>query len=288
MGCQVAVAQYLSVAQTAFVVGRFAFSGLSVVMKPRKALGIFILGCMACSTGAIFARNGAAIAMVVLIMLFEAPLFPTVSETATSGLDELASRAEDIMISSICGGALLSFLFGLLADTVGDGSYAPIAGTNGLPTKIPKRNLNKVTSPRNGQSHATQSSTSPTANANVINMTGTATAFSLVVAFFCVVTLYIFIINIYKPYKRTLDAARTQEKQSEDDGERANGSIRSPVQLTRFKPRTAEDLVAVSNETQERIAELRAQLRGGRMPGPCELELQAPIGVPLRPSRTFP
>lgn len=309
MGCQVAVAQYLmayleenaglndtqgaqylSVAQTAFVVGRFAFSGLSMVMKPRKALGIFIFGCMACSTGAIYARNGAAIAMVVLIMLFEAPLFPTIFETATSGLDKLASRAEDIMISSICGGALLSPLFGLLADTVDGGLHTPIAGTDFVngPLEIPRRNLNEVTSPRNNQSHATQSSTSPTTDANVINMTGTATAFSLVVTFFCVVALYILIINIYKPYKRTLDAARTQEKQSEDDGERGNGSIRSLVQLTKFKSRTAEDLVAADNEMQERIAELRAQFRGGRTPGPYQLELQAPIGVPLRPSRTFP
>jgi FHS family L-fucose permease-like MFS transporter len=309
MGCQVAVAQYLmayleenaglndtqgaqylSVAQTAFVVGRFAFSGLSMVMKPRKALGIFIFGCMACSTGAIYARNGAAIAMVVLIMLFEAPLFPTIFETATSGLDKLASRAEDIMISSICGGALLSPLFGLLADTVDGGLHTSIAGTNFVngPLEIPRRNLNEVTSPRNNQSHATRSSTSPTADANVIKMTGTATAFSLVVAFFCVVALYILIINIYKPYKRTLDAARTQEKQSEDDGESGDGSIRSPIPLTKFKSRTAEDLVAAGNEEQERIAELRAQFRGGRMPGSYELEPEAPIGAPLRWSRTFP
>jgi FHS family L-fucose permease-like MFS transporter len=137
MGCQVAVAQYLmaylednaglndtqgawylSVAQTAFVVGRFAFSGLSLVVKPRKALGLFIFGCIACSTDAVFARDGAAIAMVVLIMLFEAPLFPTIFETATSELEKLASRAEDIMISSICGGALLPPLSGLLANQV--------------------------------------------------------------------------------------------------------------------------------------------------------------------------
>ena len=310
MGCQVAVAQYLmayleenaglndtqgaqylSVAQTAFVVGRFAFSGLSMVVKPRKALGIFIFGCMACSTGAILARNGAAIAMVVLIMLFEAPLFPTIFETATSGLDKLASRAEDIMISSICGGAFLSPLFGVLADTVGGGLYTPIAGTdivNGPLSEIPKRNLNEVTSPGNNQSNATQPSTSPTTPGNVINMTGTAAAFSLVVASFCVVALYVLIINIYKPYKRTLDAARTQEKQSGDDGECENGSIWFPTQLTKFKSRTTEDLVAAGNERQKRITELSAQLRGGRTPGPSELGLQAPIGVPLRPSKTFP
>jgi MFS transporter, FHS family, L-fucose permease len=310
MGCQVAVAQYLmayleenaglndtqgaqylSVAQTAFVVGRFAFSGLSMVVKPRKALGLFIFGCMACSTGAILARNKAAIAMVVLIMLFEAPLFPTIFETATSGLDKLASRAEDIMISSICGGALLSPLFGVVADAVGGGSYTATAGTdfvNGPLAEIPKRNLNEVTSPRNNQSNATQSSTSLTAPAKVINMTGTAAAFSLVVAFFCVVALYVLIINIYKPYKRTLDAARTQEKESEDDRHRENGSIQSPTQLTRFKSRTTEDLVAAGNEKQKHIAELPTQFRGGQTPGISELGLQAPIGVPLRSSRTCP
>ena len=52
---------------------------------------------------------------------------------------------------------------------------------------------------------------------HVIRMTGTGTAFSIIVASFCIVVLYILIISIYKPYERTLDASRAQEKEAKDD-----------------------------------------------------------------------
>jgi FHS family L-fucose permease-like MFS transporter len=320
MGCQVAVAQYLmaylednaglddtqgahylSVAQTAFVVGRFAFAGLSLVVKPRKALGLFIFGCIACSTGAVFARNGSATAMVILIMLFEAPLFPTIFETATSGLDKLASRAEDIMISSICGGALLSPLFGVLADKVSGGSKAPIAGADGITARqvtIPGELLDSISRPGGRQTYShertpisvkytTRSSPSPPGPANVINMTGTATAFSLVVGSFCVVALYILIINIYKPYKKTLDAARTQEKETEakedaETGTNSSSKTLPPIMLTTFNSRTLENLVTTPAE--QRVKALRTEFKGGTQ----EPVLRKPAEARLRQTKTSP
>jgi FHS family L-fucose permease-like MFS transporter len=271
MGCQVAVAQYLmaylednaslddtqgahylSVAQTAFVVGRFIFAGLSVVVKPRKALGWFVFGCIACSTGAVFARNGAAIAMVVLIMLFEAPLFPTIFETATSGLEKLASRAEDIMISSICGGALLSPLFGLLADKVASGSNTPPAGSDGIIMRQAQLSVRLDLKGNQGNpisvQHATRSNTLPSAAPNAITMTGTATAFSIVVGSFCVVALYVLIINIYKPYKKTLDASRTQENDREvPPGTESGKSTDSSSSSTSDRPSIMLNGIQVKN-----------------------------------------
>lgn len=140
MGCQVTVAQnvldygkeidgatlaqgavYLSIAQALFVVGRFTFAGLCKFfkLKPRHVLLGFNLGCMASSTAAIFLPGKAGIAMLSLIMFFEGPMFPTIFETATTGLEEFASLGEDIMIASISGGALLPPLFGLLSDAIG-------------------------------------------------------------------------------------------------------------------------------------------------------------------------
>jgi FHS family L-fucose permease-like MFS transporter len=324
MGCQVAVAQYLmaylednaglddtqgahylSVAQTAFVVGRFAFAGLSVVVKPRKALGLFIFGCIACSTGAVFARNGAAIAMVVLIMLFEAPLFPTIFETATSGLEKLASRAEDIMISSICGGALLSPLFGLLADKVAGGWNTPAAaGTDGViarQAQLPRRLDGKGNQdhPISVQ-HATRSSTLPPTTPNAIAMTGTATAFSIVVGSFCIVAFYVLIINIYKPYKKTLDASRTQETDIEgpppdtEGGKSSNltsssASALPPIMLTTFKSKSLDDLTIPDETAAEQRAEaLRAELKEGTRTSQYGSELKEPENTVLRKTKTAP
>lgn len=323
MGCQVAVAQYLmaylednaglddtqgahylSVAQTAFVVGRFAFAGLSVVVKPRKALGLFIFGCITCSTGAVFARNGAAIAMVVLIMLFEAPLFPTIFETATSGLEKHASRAEDVMISSICGGALLSPLFGLLADKLAAGSRnEPATGTDGIIARQAKLSVRLDLKTSQGKStsvqHATRSNALPSNVPNAIVMTGTATAFSIVVASFCVVALYILIINIYKPYKKTLDAPRTQENDHEvpHDAEREKrsrsrsgwASVLPPIMLTTFKSRSLEDLTIKEKSAAEQGVEtLRAELEEGPRPDLSGPELKEPKKALLRKTKTSP
>ena len=337
MGCQVAVAQYLmayleenaglddthgahylSVAQTTFVVGRFAFCGASMAVKPRKALGLFIFGCIACSTGAIFAKNAAAIAMVVLIMFFEAPLFPTIFETATDGLEKLASRAEDIMISSICGGALLSPLFGLFADSIGGSKTTNNAGVaTGTGTTAAGTAITVTVTNNEALSTTTPASTSTTGMAkhaaNVINITGTGTAFSLVVASFCVVALYILIINIYKPYRRALDASRRQDKKTTTattkDTESAtssssySGSTSSlpPIMLTTFKSPTVEDLMSTTTtttttttETKKRVKELRDQLKQGgakeqpMMPSPYESCLEHPATAVLRPSKTCP
>ena len=331
MGCQVAVAQYLmaylednaglddthgahylSVAQTTFVVGRFAFCGASMVVKPRKALGLFIFGCIACSTGAIFAKDAAAIAMVVLIMFFEAPLFPTIFETATDGLEKLASRAEDIMISSICGGALLSPLFGLFADSIGgpkatNNACAAIgtgASADGAATATANGTNNEALSTISSAS----ASTTGTAKraASVINMTGTGTAFSLVATSFCVVALYVLIINIYKPYKQALDASRRQDKEPSNttttkdtesatsSGTNSNSSL-PPLMLTTFKSPTVEDLMSTTTttaeETKKRVQGLRDHLRPGcrwPRPDPYESGLEHPAAAVLRQSKTCP
>jgi hypothetical protein len=79
-------------------------------------------------------------------------------------------------------------------------------------------------------------------------MTGTATAFSVVAGSFCVVALYVLIINIYKPYKKMLDASRTQENDGEVPPGTKSGkstyssssstSVRPSIMLTTFKSKT--------------------------------------------------
>jgi hypothetical protein len=123
-------------------------------------------------------------------------------------------------------------------------------------------------------------------------MTGTATAFSIVVGSFCVVALYILIINIYKPYKKTLDAARTQEREEvvkEDAESGTSSSNLPPIMLTTLNSRTLEDLTATDQVVAERrVVALRAYLKVGLMPGLYGAGLKEPEMALLRKTKTAP
>ena len=113
-------AYYLMGAQINFVLGRFAFAGLLLLfkakLKQRSLLLGFIAGCIGFTTAAIPTKHFAGIMQLIMVMFFEGPLFPTIFETATNGLGKHSSLGEDIMISSISGGAILPPIVGRLAD----------------------------------------------------------------------------------------------------------------------------------------------------------------------------
>ena len=138
LSCQVAVAQFLisyceqqagmshrkgahmlSIAQALFVVGRFVMSALARFFKARMMLLIFIIGAFLTTTATAFAPGLAGVGLCLTIMFFEGPLFPTIFATLDVVEDEHVSLREDILISSISGGALLSPLVGALSDFVG-------------------------------------------------------------------------------------------------------------------------------------------------------------------------
>ncbi|KIW67703.1 hypothetical protein PV04_06935 [Phialophora macrospora] len=141
LGCQVTFAQFfiehmkvnacqsdnmaaiwMSVAQTAFVAGRFAAAGLVAfpkVFRPRWVLLCFIAGAVAFVGAGTGISAGAAIAVAVMVMFFEAPSFPMVFESATAGFDEWKASCETLMIVSISGGALQPALMGQLVERVG-------------------------------------------------------------------------------------------------------------------------------------------------------------------------
>ncbi|KAK3173836.1 hypothetical protein Dsin_032876 [Dipteronia sinensis] len=140
LGCQVTFAQffmehmkvnacasdywaaiYMSFAQIAFVLGRFAAAGLVTmpkIFKPRLVLAGFLVGAVVfCGVGTI-TTSTAAIACAAMVMFFEAPSFPMIFESATADFDEWTSTAETLMIMSISGGALQPALMGKLVSNV--------------------------------------------------------------------------------------------------------------------------------------------------------------------------
>lgn len=115
-------ANWMSVAQVAFVAGRFSAAGLVAfpkIFKPRYILLVFLAGAVAITGAGIGVFSGAAIAMAVVAMFMEAPSFPMIFESATAGFEEWTPTCETIMILSISGGGVLPVAFGKLTEVVG-------------------------------------------------------------------------------------------------------------------------------------------------------------------------
>lgn len=115
-------ANWMSIAQTAFVAGRFSAAGLVAfpkLFKPHYVLLVFMAGAVAFSGAGIGIFSGLAVAMAVMVMFAEAPSFPMIFESATAGFEEWTPTCETLMILSISGGGILPVVFGKLTDVVG-------------------------------------------------------------------------------------------------------------------------------------------------------------------------
>ncbi|KIW91109.1 uncharacterized protein Z519_08003 [Cladophialophora bantiana CBS 173.52] len=114
-------AYYMSLAQTAFVIGRFAAAGLVTmprIFKPRYVLMCFMAGAVATTAAGTDITATAAIAVAIMVMFFEAPSFPMIFESATASFEEWTPTCETMMIVSISGGALQPALMGQLVESV--------------------------------------------------------------------------------------------------------------------------------------------------------------------------
>ncbi|KIX95217.1 uncharacterized protein Z520_09133 [Fonsecaea multimorphosa CBS 102226] len=114
-------AYYMSLAQTAFVIGRFAAAGLVTsprIFKPRYVLLCFMAGAVATTAAGTEITATAAIAVAIMVMFFEAPSFPMIFESATASFEEWTPTCETLMIVSISGGALQPALMGQLVESV--------------------------------------------------------------------------------------------------------------------------------------------------------------------------
>ena len=116
-------ALYLTIAQALFALGRCVFTACLKFfkLKARHGLLAYIWFAILSTILTIVLTGKAGVAMVILIMFWEGPLFPSIFETATYGFGRHTLLAEDIMIASISGGSLLPPIFGKMADAVGYG-----------------------------------------------------------------------------------------------------------------------------------------------------------------------
>ncbi|USJ00989.1 L-fucose:H+ symporter permease [Xanthomonas prunicola] len=111
--------KYVSAYWTLAMIGRFIGSALLAKLSPRVLLSVFaainavLLGLTMASGGML------AVYALVAIGLFNSIMFPTIFTLGIERLGPLTGRASSLLIMAIVGGAIVPYLQGLLADSIG-------------------------------------------------------------------------------------------------------------------------------------------------------------------------
>jgi FHS family L-fucose permease-like MFS transporter len=103
----------------AFAVGRFSSAWLMRHFHPRAMLGVYsvinVLLCLA----AVTRPNWFGVCCLLTTSLFMSIMFPTIFALAIKGMGDKTKTAGSILVMTLLGGALLTKLMGMLADSRG-------------------------------------------------------------------------------------------------------------------------------------------------------------------------
>jgi MFS transporter, FHS family, L-fucose permease len=112
-------AHYVSLYWGGAMVGRFLGSALLAKLSPRKLLAIFAAINIALLLATISTSGVTAMYSIVAIGLFNSIMFPTIFALGIERMGPLTGKASSLLIMAIVGGALVPYLQGLLADSIG-------------------------------------------------------------------------------------------------------------------------------------------------------------------------
>ncbi len=101
------------------MIGRFI--GAAVLQKVRadKALGLVSVVAFALVTTSILSVGHLAVWSILLVGLFNSIMFPTIFTLGIAELGPLTGEGSGILVASIVGGAILPYLEGRVADSIG-------------------------------------------------------------------------------------------------------------------------------------------------------------------------
>lgn len=109
----------LSIATAAYLVGRFATTGLLLRFKPRAVLAVYglinLVLCLAVSAGL---PKVSAIALIG-VFFFMSTMFPTIFTLGVADLGSATKRGSSAMVMAIGGGVLLPYPMGRIAEAFG-------------------------------------------------------------------------------------------------------------------------------------------------------------------------
>jgi FHS family L-fucose permease-like MFS transporter len=112
-------AGYVSLYWGGALVGRFIGFGVMRYVSPGKSLAFNSLVAIALVLTGIFGKGALAMWAILAVGLFNSIMFPTIFSMAVHGLGRHTGQGSGILCMAIVGGAIVPFVQGALADSIG-------------------------------------------------------------------------------------------------------------------------------------------------------------------------
>jgi len=114
-----AAAKYVSMYWGGALIGRFIGFAVMRYVSPGKTLAFNALGAIALVLLATFAQGSVAMWAIIAVGLFNSIMFPTIFSMALHGLGRHTGQGSGILCMAIVGGAIVPFIQGAMADSIG-------------------------------------------------------------------------------------------------------------------------------------------------------------------------
>jgi len=111
--------QMLSYGLITFTVGRFIATALATVFESNFLLVIYACCAIAMNAYIAAGHGKAAVAVLIVIFFFEAPMYPTIFTLGTANLGRHTRRGAGILVMGVSGGAVFPPIQGAVADAAG-------------------------------------------------------------------------------------------------------------------------------------------------------------------------
>jgi len=112
-------AQYVSLYWGGALVGRFIGFAVMRYVSPGKSLAVTAFGSILLVLTATFGEGSLAMWAIIAVGLCNSIMFPTIFSLALHGLGKFTGQGSGILCMAIVGGAIVPFVQGMFADTIG-------------------------------------------------------------------------------------------------------------------------------------------------------------------------
>ena len=106
----------LSYALITFTVGRFIATGLATVFESNFIMVVYACCAIALTAYVAAGRGTTAVAVLIVVFFFEAPMYPTIFTLGTANLGANTRRGAGILVMGVSGGAVFPPIQGAIAD----------------------------------------------------------------------------------------------------------------------------------------------------------------------------
>lgn len=109
----------LSYALITFTVGRFVATALATIFQADFMLMVYAICAIAMNAYICAGHGTSAVAVLIVIFFFEAPMYPTLFTLGTANLGKHTRRGAGILVMGVSGGAVFPPIQGAIADSAG-------------------------------------------------------------------------------------------------------------------------------------------------------------------------